>query len=81
VDAETAPLLYMALTDAVAARPRVCCDLSAVTFFCAEGARALAAAHLQAARARGTFVVRGVQGLTAMVLESSGLRSILVILD
>ncbi|MEU4221385.1 STAS domain-containing protein [Actinoplanes sp. NPDC026623] len=77
VDAETAPMLLVALAEAIDVTPRVCCDLRGVGFFGADGANVLAIAHVHAAHARGAFSVRGVHGFTARVLEITGLNLIL----
>jgi len=80
LDGETAPQLLSTLTRNMWVNSDVCCDLSGVGFFGVAGADALAVAHLRAAAARGRFSVRGVQGSTAMVLEATGLDSILTVL-
>ncbi|MEV6493628.1 STAS domain-containing protein, partial [Actinoplanes sp. NPDC051633] len=79
VDADTAPVLLAALTKVIRPGRRVCCDLSATSFFGAAGANVLALAHLRAARESGRFAVRGARGLAAQVLDLSGLRNILTI--
>lgn len=81
VDAETAPMLLAALAEAIDRTRRVCCDLSGVDFFGADGANVLALAHVHAAHARGAFSVRGVHGFTARVLDITGLSGILRIDD
>ena len=73
LDADTGPLLHLALTEALNANPRVCCDLSRVAFCGAAGANAVLAAHLRAAATGRQFTVRGVHGITRLVLAFTGL--------
>jgi anti-anti-sigma factor len=81
IDGETAPALSAVLAAAIDIAPRVCCDLSSVAFFGVDGANVLATAHVQAARARGAFSIRGVHGLVARVLDLTELRGILRVDD
>ena len=73
LDADTGPLLHLALTEALDANSRVCCDLSRVAFCGAAGANAVLAAHLRAAATGRQFTVRGVHGITRLVLAFTGL--------
>ena len=81
IDAQTASYLLSALTRTMGINRQVCCDLSSVRFIGAAGANVLALAHLRASAARGRFSVRGVRGLTAQVLEITGLDTILTVVD
>jgi anti-anti-sigma factor len=73
VDQDSAPTLRATLIASLQGNPQVCCDVSAVTFFGAAGARALLDAH-RLARAKGAaFAVRGAHGFTLKVLGSVGL--------
>jgi anti-anti-sigma factor len=77
VDEDSAPALRATLTEALATNRRVCCDVSAVTFFGAAAATTVLDAHRQA-QARGAgFTIRGARGLTREILEFVGLRAIL----
>jgi anti-anti-sigma factor len=77
VDADTASTMFVELTRALDAVPAVCCDLSATSFFGADGANVLAVVHLHAAKVRSSFSVRGVHGMVARVLDATGLTEIL----
>lgn len=77
LDADTGPLLHIALTEALDANPNVCCDLSRVTFCGAAGANTVLAAHVRAAAFGRQFTVRGVQGMTRLVLAITGLDEML----
>lgn len=79
VDLQTVALLRMALMDATARRPHVCCDLSEVTFFGAAGANALVAAQNQADSHGCRFSVRGVHGIVRRILEITRLDQTLII--
>jgi len=79
LDADTGPLLHIALTAALDADPNVCCDLSRVAFFGAAGANTVLAAHLHAAATGRHFTVRGVHGLTRLVLAITRLDEILAL--
>jgi anti-anti-sigma factor len=68
IDQDTAPLVRLALTQALDGRLPVCCDLSRVTFFGAAAANAVLAAHRQATAAGNVFFLRGVHGITGRVL-------------
>jgi anti-anti-sigma factor len=73
VDQDSAPTLRATLIAALEGNPQVCCDVSAVAFFGAAGARALLDAH-RLARAKGAaFSVRGARGLTRKILRYVGL--------
>ena len=79
LDADTGPLLHIALIQALDANTNVCCDLSQVTFFGAAGANTVLAAHLRAAATARRFTVRGVHGITRLVLAITGLDEILTV--
>jgi anti-anti-sigma factor len=81
VDADSAPLLRMALTEAINSRPRVRCDLHAADFFGAAGANTLLMAHQHATAAGCHFAVRGVHGLARWVLAVTGLDGLLLLQD
>jgi anti-anti-sigma factor len=68
IDGDIAPLIQLALSQALAGRTPVCCDLSDVTFFGAAGANTLLAAHRRAAELGCAFYLRGVHGITDRVL-------------
>jgi anti-anti-sigma factor len=72
VDADTGWLLHTALIEALKAGSRVCCDLSRVTFFGADGVNIVLAAHLHAAATGRHFAVRGARGITRRVLAITG---------
>jgi anti-anti-sigma factor len=76
LDADTGPLLRIALTEALQAGPRVCCDLSGVAFFGAAGANALLAAHLHATATGRQLTVRGAHGIAQLVLAITRLDGI-----
>ena len=80
LDADTGPLLHLALTEALNANPRVCCDLSRVAFCGAAGANIVLAAHLRAAATGRHFTVRGVHGITRMVLSITRADEILTLI-
>jgi anti-anti-sigma factor len=77
LDADTGPLLHLALTEALDANPNVRCDLSRVAFFGAAGANTVLAAHLRAAATGRQFTVRGVHGITQLVLAITRLDEML----
>ena len=79
LDADTGPLLHLALTDALDANPRVCCDLSRVAFCSAAGANALLAAHRRATATGRQLTVRGVHGITELVLAITRLDETLTL--
>jgi anti-anti-sigma factor len=79
VDAGNAGYLLSALTQRTGNQSSVCCDLRGVGFFGAAGANVLAVAHVRVAGSCGRFSVRGVRGLTAQVLNATGLDEILTI--
>jgi anti-anti-sigma factor len=79
LDADTGPLLHIALTQALQANPNVCCDLSRVAFFGAAGANAVLAAQLCAAASGRQFTVRGVHGITRLVLAITHVDEILTL--
>jgi anti-anti-sigma factor len=79
LDADTGPLLHIALTEALDANPSVCCDLSRVAFFGAAAANTLLAAHLRAGATGRQFTVRGVHGITRLVLAITHLDEILIL--
>jgi anti-anti-sigma factor len=68
IDHDIAPLLQLALSQALDGRTTVCCDLSDVTFFGAAGANTLLAAHRRATELGCAFFLRGVHGITGRVL-------------
>jgi anti-anti-sigma factor len=68
LDADTGPLLHITLTQALQPRARVCCDLSRVTFFGADGANVIVAAHVYATATGSRFCLRGLHGMTRRVL-------------
>jgi anti-anti-sigma factor len=74
VDLDTASLLEAALVDAVVRRPRVCCDLSDVTFLSAAGVTALLAAHVRAIETGCHLTLRGVNGSARRVLSVTGVE-------
>ena len=69
--------MLVELLRAADSAPVVCCDLSGVTFFGADGANVLALCHLHAAKVGGSFSARGVHGLVERVLQATGLDEIL----
>ena len=73
----TARCCAFALTEALDANPRVCCDLSRVAFFGAAGANVVLAAHLRAPATGRHFTVRGVHGITELVLAITRLDEML----
>ncbi|MGN9811355.1 STAS domain-containing protein [Micromonospora sp. BQ11] len=77
IDLETAPALGVALAAAVQRHPRVCCDLSGVSFCCAAGVNVLLEAAYAAARAGHHLHVCGARGLTARVLHITGADGVL----
>jgi anti-anti-sigma factor len=79
LDADTSPLLHLALTQALDGVQEVCCDLSGVAFFGAAGANTILAAHLHATATGRRFTVRGVQQNTRRVLAVTGLDAVLTI--
>ena len=74
------PLLQLALTEALDANPSVCGDLSRVAFCGAAGANAVLAAHLRAAATGRQFTVRGVHGITRLVLSITRLDQTLTLI-
>ncbi|MEU4222004.1 STAS domain-containing protein [Actinoplanes sp. NPDC026623] len=77
IDADTAPLLELALTDAISRNCQVCCDLSRVEFLGAAGINTILAA-LHIADGTGCAVtVRGVHGISARVFRITGLDAVL----
>ena len=68
IDQDTAPLVRLALSQALDGPMPVCCDLSRVTFFGAAAANTVLAAHRQATAFGKVFFLRGVQGITGRVL-------------
>jgi anti-anti-sigma factor len=68
IDQDTAPLLRLALSQALDGRAPVCCDLSRVTFFGAAAVSTVLAARRQATALGQVFFLRGVQGVTDRVL-------------
>jgi anti-anti-sigma factor len=68
IDHDMAPLLQLALSQALDGRTTVCCDLSNVTFFGAAGANTLLAAHRRATELGCAFFLRGVYGIIERVL-------------
>jgi anti-anti-sigma factor len=79
LDADTAPLLHTALTAALDANLQVCCDLSRVAFCDAAGANTVLAAHWRAAGTGRQFTVRGVHGITKLVLAITRLDKVLTL--
>jgi anti-anti-sigma factor len=77
VDLATAPLLLRTLLSAVDRHPRVCCDLTGVTFFSAAGLAALVTAHRRAADTGGHLSVRRAQGITRYLLDVSEVGQLL----
>jgi anti-anti-sigma factor len=73
VDADTAPLLRIALTEAINSRPQVCCELSGTEFFGAAGVNTLLTAHQHATTTGCHFTVRGVHGIARWALTVTGL--------
>ncbi|MDW5328881.1 STAS domain-containing protein [Plantactinospora sp. KLBMP9567] len=74
VDLATAPLLQRALLIAVDRHPRVCCDLSKVTFFSAAGVTALLVVHNRAIQTGSRLTARRPHGITERVLHLAGLE-------
>src|SRR4051812_1898290 len=70
IDQDTVSLLELALARALSGRMSVCCDLTGVTFFGAAAARVLLAAQAHAAETGRVFFLRGVQGITARVINA-----------
>lgn len=81
LDADTAPLLRMALTDAINSRSQVCCELGGTEFFGAAGANTLLTAQRHATAAGCRFTVRGVHGIARWVLAVTGLDRHLLLQD
>jgi anti-anti-sigma factor len=81
IDADSAPLLRLALTEAFTNQSRVCCDLGRATFFGAAGANAFVAAYHRAAAAGCHFAVRGVHGTARWTLAVTGLDRLLTLQD
>ena len=79
VDQDSVPLLHNTLTSAIDGNPRVCCDLTAVSFFGASGANTMLAAHWHATTAGRHFTVRGVHGLARRVFGITGLDRVLTV--
>jgi anti-anti-sigma factor len=77
IDADTAPLLHTALTQAVRRNRQVCCDLSRVAFVGAAGVNTILAALHDADAAGGVLTVRGVHGIGARVFQVTGLDAVL----
>jgi len=73
IDIETAPLLEVALLQAVEAWPQAYCDLDGVTFFGAVGVNVLLTAQQRAQAVGHRFAVRGVGATTRRVLAVFGL--------
>jgi anti-anti-sigma factor len=69
IDQDTAPVLQMALAQALSGPAPVCCDLSKVTFFDAAGAHAVLGARRHATGRQRRFFLRGVHGVTERVLS------------
>lgn len=69
IDQDTAPLVRLALSQALDGRAAVCCDLSRVTFLGAAGAGMLLSAHARAVASGRVFFLRGAWGITARVLD------------
>jgi anti-anti-sigma factor len=68
IDYDTAPLIGLALSQAVDGQTPVCCDLSRVTFFSAAGANVVLAGYRQATALGCAFFLDGVRGTTERVL-------------
>jgi anti-sigma B factor antagonist len=81
LDADTSPLLHLALTKALDANRWVCCDLSRVDFFGASGANTILAAHQHATGAGRHLTVRGVHGLARLVLAITGLDQVVAVTE
>jgi anti-anti-sigma factor len=81
VDHDTAPLLRMALTEAINGRARVRCDLGGAEFFGAAGVNTLLIAHRHAIAAGCHFSVRGAHGIAQRVLAVTGLDGYLQLED
>jgi anti-anti-sigma factor len=81
VDLDTVALLHTRLIQAINRGYRVCCDLSQVTFFGADGANTLLVAHCHATACGRRFSLRGAHGLTHHVLTTTGLDRVLTIED
>ena len=77
VDLDTAAPLEAALVDAVVRRPRVCCDLTDVTFLSASGVAALSVAHVRAIETGCQLTLRGAHGNIRRVLSITGLEHLL----
>ncbi|WP_250001944.1 STAS domain-containing protein [Actinoplanes sp. M2I2] len=77
IDAETAPVLRTALTQAIRHNRRVCCDLSRVAFLGADGANTIFGAVRSADDTGCAFSVRGVHGISALVFQITGLAAVL----
>jgi len=69
IDIDTTPLLRSLLMQALRGSNPVCCDLGGVTFFGAAGANTLLAVHRHATESGRDFSVRGVYGITGLVLS------------
>jgi anti-anti-sigma factor len=79
VDADSAPLLRLAITEAFTNQSRVCCDLRRAAFFGAAGANVFVAAHHGAVAAGSHFAVRGAHGLAQWTLAVTGLDQLLTL--
>jgi anti-anti-sigma factor len=77
LDADTAPLLHVALTQAIGHHPRVCCDLSRVEFLGAAAVNTMFAALRDADDTGCAFTVRGVHGFSPCVFRITGLDVVL----
>lgn len=77
IDADTVPLLRIALTHAIRRNPRVCCDLSQVGFVGAAAVNTIVAALHEADAAGCAFTVRGVHGFGIHVFQVTGLDVVL----
>jgi len=77
LDVDVVPLLRKALVLAIADRPQTVLDLQGVDFFGAAGVHVLVAAHRHAAARGRSFALRGVHGMTEMVMHVVGLDQVI----
>jgi anti-anti-sigma factor len=78
VDCDSAAHLESALWQAIDAGAPVCCDLGAVGYFGAAGARVLLSAVRHASDRGALFLVRGVYGMARRVLDAVGFDQALI---
>jgi anti-anti-sigma factor len=70
IDQDTAPLVRLALEQALHGRTSVCCDVSRVSFFGVAAAHTVLDAHSHAVETGCVFFLRGVRGTAARVLNA-----------